>query len=159
MIYAFNGRNSTICELDTHAFELRLDGRRVSLEPLAFDLLRFLIERHERVVPRTELLERLWSERFVCDAAVNHCVMLARKAVGDDGKSQCIIKTCHRRGYRFVAELREESNTDMQPKENERCFLVEVPTKSSTVRRVRSDAMARLASRATWVQSSRDLDY
>jgi DNA-binding winged helix-turn-helix (wHTH) protein len=105
MIYAFYGSNSAICELDTQVFELRVNCQRVATEPLSFDLLLYLIEQRERVVSRSELIERLWADRLVCDTTVNRCVMLARKAVGDDGKSQSVIKTYHRRGYRFMAEL------------------------------------------------------
>ncbi|HEY5961827.1 MAG TPA: winged helix-turn-helix domain-containing protein [Polyangiaceae bacterium] len=105
MVFAFSNCYGEPCEIDTRTFELRRRERPVAIEPMSFDLLVYLIAHRERVVLRAELLERLWNNRMVCEATVNHCVMVARKAVKDDGKQQRVIKTCHRRGYRFVAEV------------------------------------------------------
>jgi DNA-binding winged helix-turn-helix (wHTH) protein len=100
MIYAFLDY-----ELDTRLYELRGAEGRIALEPQAYDVLSYLIQHKDRVVPKLELLERLWPDRYVSDGALSHCVMLARKAVGDTGQNQRCIKTIHRRGYRFVAKL------------------------------------------------------
>jgi DNA-binding winged helix-turn-helix (wHTH) protein len=100
MIYAFLDY-----ELDTHLYELRGAQGLIALEPQVYDVLSYLIQQRDRVVPKLELLERLWPDRYVSDGALSHCVMLARKAVGDTGQIQRCIKTIHRRGYRFVAKL------------------------------------------------------
>lgn len=93
------------CELDEHLYQLRRSGTPVALEPKVFDLLAYLIQHHERVVPKDELLDKLWPGQVVSETALTQCVMAARKAVGDDGNRQHTIKTQHGRGYRFVAPL------------------------------------------------------
>ena len=100
MIYAFLDY-----ELDTHLYELRGAHGPIALEPQVYDVLTYLIQHRQRVVPKLELLERLWPDRYVSDGALSHCVMLVRKAVGDTGQTQRCIKTLHRRGYRFIAKL------------------------------------------------------
>lgn len=100
MIYQFSD-----CRLDTEAFELTNAAGKVSVEPQAFSLLQFLIENNDRVVSKDELIKTVWDGRIVSDAALNSCVNAARRAVGDDGKAQSIIRTFPRRGFRFVAEM------------------------------------------------------
>lgn len=100
MIYAFAG-----FQLDTRLLELRRDGRPIPIVPRAFDLLRLLIERRDQLVRKDELIETVWSGRVVSDATIGSCVNAARRAVGDDGKRQEIIRTAPRRGFRFVAPV------------------------------------------------------
>src|SRR5687768_7246268 len=101
MIYTFAG-----FELDLAAVELRADGKVVSLEPQVFALLTLLVENSERLVSKDEIVEKVWDGRIVSDAAVASRVKSARQALGDDGKSQQLIKTIHGQGYRFVARAR-----------------------------------------------------
>ena len=93
--------------LDTDKYWLCLSGKPVPVEPQVFDLLIYLIENRERVVSRGELLAQLWKGKIVTDAALGVCLKDARKAVGDDGTKQSIIKTFHGRGYQFIAEISE----------------------------------------------------
>lgn len=97
-------------ELDTQRYELRRHGENIALERQVFDLLAYLIENRDRLVPKEELLEQVWGDRFVGDAALSSRVMAARRAVGDSGREQRIIKTVHGRGYRFVAEVLERGD-------------------------------------------------
>lgn len=105
MIYAFTRESIAEWEIDLRVFELRCNGQLRPIEPQVYDLLVYLIEHRERVVPKQELHERLWSNRVVCDATVSHCVMSARRVLGDNGQDQSVIKTYHRRGYRFIADV------------------------------------------------------
>jgi TolB-like protein/Flp pilus assembly protein TadD len=107
MIYRFSNFS-----LDPEAFELARGTEKVAVEPQAFNLLQFLIESRDRVVSKDELIEKVWDGRIVSDAALNSCVNAARRAVGDDGKSQAVIKTFPRRGFRFVGNLLDEPETD-----------------------------------------------
>jgi TolB-like protein/DNA-binding winged helix-turn-helix (wHTH) protein len=100
MIYRFAD-----CELDEHLYQLRRNGTPVALEPKVFDVLAYLLQHHDRVVSKDELLDQLWPGQVVSETALTQCVMAARKAVGDDGNRQHTIKTQHGRGYRFVAEV------------------------------------------------------
>lgn len=77
----------------------------IHVEPKAFAVLRLLVENHDRVVSREEMIEAIWGGRFVSDAAVSTALKFARKAVGDDGDRQAMIRTLHGLGHRFVAPV------------------------------------------------------
>lgn len=100
MIYRFGDH-----VMDTQNFELLRAGRPVQLEPQVFSLLVHLIANSGRVVTKDELVEAVWHERIVSDATINSRINAARRAVGDDGKTQGVIKTVPRRGFRFVADV------------------------------------------------------
>lgn len=110
MIYRFGA-----FELDLVAVELRADGIARSLEPQVFRLLALLIENHGRLVSKDEIIEKVWDGRVVSDAAVASRVKSARQALGDDGLGQRFIKTVHRRGFRFVAEVRVTRGVPSHP--------------------------------------------
>ncbi len=104
MEYRFND-----CMLNAERQELQRHGDSVHLQPRAFQTLLYLIARRDRVVPKDELFAQLWSERCVSDSVLNTCIKTIRRAVGDSGREQRVIKTLHGRGYRFVATLLEDS--------------------------------------------------
>jgi pimeloyl-ACP methyl ester carboxylesterase len=104
------------CELDTDRFELRRGGEAVPVEPQVFDLLRMLVENRERIVTKDELFERVWQGRIVSDATLNSRINAARKALGDNGTDQRLIRTAPRRGFRFLGEvLAAESASAKRP--------------------------------------------
>ena len=92
-------------ELDVGTYELRVDGARVAVEPQVFEVLSYLLQHRERLVPRTELLDQVWGDRFVTDSALSSRIAAARTAIGDDGRTQRVIRTVHGRGFQFVAEV------------------------------------------------------
>ena len=96
MIYVFGAY-----ELDTDRRVLCLAGTPVDVEPKVFDLLAYLIQHHDQFVSRDTLYAQLWSQPFVSEAALTYCIAEARKAVGDNGRAQRVIKTVYGRGYRF----------------------------------------------------------
>src|SRR5215813_11981719 len=100
MIYRFDQ-----FELDTEKLELRGDGGVIALEPQVFALLVYLVENRDRVVTKDEIVEKIWDGRIVSDSAVSSRIKSARQALGDDGVSQRFIRTVHRVGFRFVAEV------------------------------------------------------
>lgn len=77
----------------------------IAVEPQVFDLLLYLIENRTRVVGKAELVERIWQGRSISDATLSSCVKAARRALGDDGQQQRLIRTIHRRGFRFVGTV------------------------------------------------------
>ena len=91
----------------------------IKVEPKAFAVLRLLVEHHDRVVSREEMIEVVWGGRFISDAAVATALKSARKAVGDDGERQALIRTLHGAGHRFVAQVerRVDATTAVQPPE------------------------------------------
>jgi TolB-like protein/Tfp pilus assembly protein PilF len=91
--------------LDTDTRELRRNGEAIAVQPLVFDLLVHLIENRERVVTREDLLAALWDGRTVADSTLATHINAARRAVGDSGDAQKLIRTVARKGLRFVGEV------------------------------------------------------
>jgi class 3 adenylate cyclase len=100
MIYVFGNY-----ELDTRRSALRCSGKSIKLERQVFRVLAYLVQHRHRVVPRQELLEQLWPQRFVSDWTLARCIALARQALGDSGRQQRVIETRHGEGYRFIAAV------------------------------------------------------
>ena len=123
MIYVF--QNYT---LDTEQFRLSSSGVDVAIEPQVFDLLLYLIEYRDRVVAREELLGNLWKGKVVTDSALAARIKAARKAVGDDGNAQSVIKTFHGRGYQFVGKLELPTGSSIAPIDVPHPELPDVPS-------------------------------
>jgi pimeloyl-ACP methyl ester carboxylesterase len=96
--------------LDTDTLELRAGAAGIDVEPQVFEVLAYLVRHNERVVPKEELLDEVWGDRFVSESALTTRIKQARQAVGDNGRDQVVIKTLHGRGYRFVAALDENQD-------------------------------------------------
>jgi len=94
-------------EVDSERQELRRAGAVVPIEPQVFDVLMHLITHRDRVVGKDELFETVWQGRIVSDAALNSRISAARRAIGDDGNQQTLIRTLHKRGFRFVGAIEE----------------------------------------------------
>jgi len=105
-------------ELDPARRELRVASKVQPLQPQVFDLLLYLVENHERVVPKRELLETLWPETSVTESSIQRAVSLARSALGERGAE--LIQTFPRQGYRFVGKIRTSkrpsSGLTLQPR-------------------------------------------
>jgi DNA-binding winged helix-turn-helix (wHTH) protein len=89
--------------VDSGRGALLRDSEEVKLRPKSFELLRYLAENPGRLVSKTELMQALWQDTVVGDDALPHCIMEARKALGDEG--QRLIKTVPARGYIFEAKF------------------------------------------------------
>ena len=85
--------------LDVECRELRRGGESVALEPQIFDLLVHLIRNRERVVSKDELIANLCGGRIVPELTLTTRINGARKAVGDDGPTQHVIRTIRARGF------------------------------------------------------------
>ena len=92
-------------EVDTDRFEVRRGGEPVPVEPQVFELVLYLVTHRERVVTKAELLDNVWGDRFVSESALTSRIKAVRRAVGDDGRAQEIVRTVHGRGYRFAADV------------------------------------------------------
>ena len=94
------------CTVDVAAREVRLDGRVQHLEPRAFDVLAHLLAHRERLVAKEELLDEVWGDRFVSESALTTRIKEIRRAIGDDGTQQRLVRNIRGRGYRFVGRAR-----------------------------------------------------
>jgi len=92
-------------EIDLARQELRHAGAVVHIEPQVFDLLAYLVRNRDRIVSRDELIEAVWQGRHVSDAALSSRMSAARRAIGDSGTNQGLIRTLHKRGFRFVGDV------------------------------------------------------
>ena len=93
--------------LDAAERMLLRDGATISLTPKAFDLLLALIERHGHLVEKEELFKVVWPDTIVEESNLSSNIALIRKALGDGENGLKFIETVPKRGYRFVAEVRE----------------------------------------------------
>lgn len=89
--------------VDLAARETVVQGRVVHLEPQAFDVLAYLIDHRDRVVPHAEILDAVWGSGFVTESALTTRIKEIRRALDDDGRRQRVIRNVRGRGYRFVA--------------------------------------------------------
>ena len=94
--------------LDCERRELRADGTAVPVEPQVFDLLVYLIENRDRVVSKDDLIASVWGGRIVSESTLTSRINATRKAIGDSGKEQRLIRTSARKGFRFVGDVQEE---------------------------------------------------
>ena len=92
-------------EIDLGQQELRRSGEVVRIEPQVFELLVYLVRNSNRIVSKEELIEAVWQGRVISEAALSSCVSAARRAIGDSGKDQRLIRTASKRGFRFVGSL------------------------------------------------------
>lgn len=103
MTYYFEGY-----ALDKGTRELKRGTELIALEPQVFDLLAFLIDNHDRVVSKDDIISAVWQGRAISDSTLTSRLNAARRAIGDSGERQTLIRTVSRKGFRFVGELREQ---------------------------------------------------
>ncbi|UHQ18685.1 winged helix-turn-helix domain-containing protein [Lysobacter sp. KIS68-7] len=94
-------------ELDPASRELSRHGERIALPPKSFECLAYLVAHRDRAVGRDELIAAVWGRVEVSDTVVAQTLLRARKALGDAGDRQEIVRTVPRFGYRWVAPVEE----------------------------------------------------
>ena len=102
--------------LDTSRQELSCGGENVSIEPQVFNLLQYLVENRDRVVSKDDLFDKIWEGRIVSESTLTSRINAVRKAVGDSGRDQRLVRTIARKGFRFVGDVRV-SKPEMKPGE------------------------------------------
>ena len=96
--------------LDIERRELRRGAEAIAVEPQVLDLLIYVVQNRDRVVSKDDLIASVWGGRIVSDATLTSRVYAARKAVGDDGHGQKLIRTIARKGLRFVGDVQTHMN-------------------------------------------------
>ena len=99
-----------IRDSDIERRELRRGNEIVALEPQVFDLLVYLVQNRDRVVSKDDLIAAIWGGRIVSESALTSRIYAARKAVGDSGEEQRLIRTVARKGLRFIGAVRTQPN-------------------------------------------------
>jgi TolB-like protein/DNA-binding winged helix-turn-helix (wHTH) protein len=95
--------------LDGARRELWRGSEPVVVEPQVFDLLVYLVQHPERVVTKDELLQAVWDGRIVSESAITNRINAARRAIGDSGEQQRLIRTVPRKGFRFIGAIKKEA--------------------------------------------------
>src|SRR5882724_5345657 len=104
--------------LDTDRRELHRGSERIAVEPQVFDLLVYLVQNCDRVVSKDDLIASVWHGRIVSDSTLTSRINAARKAVGDSGEDQKLIRTIPRKGLRFIGAVNEQP-VNIQPVETQ----------------------------------------
>jgi DNA-binding winged helix-turn-helix (wHTH) protein/TolB-like protein/Flp pilus assembly protein TadD len=97
-------------QLETTERILLRDGQEVPLTPKLFDTLLVLVESNGRILEKDELLQKVWPDTIVEEGTLTKTISMLRKILGGEEGTQAYIETLPKRGYRFVAEVREVSN-------------------------------------------------
>ncbi|HYM01439.1 MAG TPA: winged helix-turn-helix domain-containing protein [Stellaceae bacterium] len=112
--------------LDTDRRELHRGSESVAVEPQVFDLLLYLLRNRDRVVTKDDLIASVWGGRIVSESTLTSRINAARKAIGDSGEEQKLIRTIARKGLRFVGDVRVESRSDEMAANNVRRRLTTI---------------------------------
>ncbi|WP_316170892.1 MULTISPECIES: winged helix-turn-helix domain-containing tetratricopeptide repeat protein [unclassified Bradyrhizobium] len=94
--------------LDAERRELTRGSQLVAVGPKVFDLLLYLVRNRDQVVTRDDLLTAVWQGRIVSESTLTSHVNAVRRAVGDSGKEQRLIRTISRKGMRFIGQVRQD---------------------------------------------------
>src|SRR5579883_2992984 len=92
-------------QIDPVQASVRRGGEQILLRPKTYRFLLYLIENHNRVVTKEELIERVWEGASVSDGVLVRSVLELRKAFRDDAKDANIIKTFPKLGYGLMAPV------------------------------------------------------
>jgi len=92
-------------EIDVARHELRRAGAILHIEPQVFDLLVHLVSHRDRIVSKDELFDAVWQGRIVSEATLSSRISAARRVLGDSGNDQTLIRTVHKRGFRFIGNI------------------------------------------------------
>ena len=94
--------------LDTGRRELRCGDQSIEVEPQVLDLLIYLMQNNDRVITKDDLIDSVWGGRIVSDTTLTSRIYAARRAIGDSGRDQKLIRTIQRKGLRFIGAVSEQ---------------------------------------------------
>ncbi|MEO7325136.1 MAG: winged helix-turn-helix domain-containing protein [Dokdonella sp.] len=108
-------RSAPLYRIDDYSIDLATRAIRhgnaiVDVEAKVFDLVALLLEHRDRALSKREINDALWGQRPVTDAALSQLLSKARRALGDDGESQQVIRTVHGRGLQWIAGVRVDAD-------------------------------------------------
>ena len=98
--------------LDASRRELRCGEQSIEVEPQVLDLLIYLLQNNDRVITKDDLIASVWGGRNVSDTTLTSRIYAARRAIGDSGRNQTLIRTIARKGLRFIGDVRMQAGDD-----------------------------------------------
>jgi TolB-like protein len=105
--------------LDLDRRELSRGSKAIATGPQVFDLLVYLVQNRAHVVSKDNVLDAVWGGRIVSESTLTSHVNAVRKAVGDSGGQQRLIRTIARKGFRFVGDVSEVQSSDGSSQAND----------------------------------------
>ncbi len=93
------------CELDLKRHSFSRNGEERPLEPQVFDLLALLCQHADTLVTRDQIITEVWQGRIVSEAAISSRINSVRRAIGDDGRRQAMLRTVPRLGFQFIGPV------------------------------------------------------
>jgi len=115
--------------LDEQRRELTLRGQVVAVGPQVFDLLLLFVSNPDHVVSKDDLLQAVWSGRIVSESTIASHINAVRKAIGDTGEQQRLVRTVARKGYRFIGQVKtHDSQQALQLDLDERRTATQTPS-------------------------------
>ena len=104
-------------ELDVPAYQLRSAGIPLKLKPIAMELLLLLVERRGELVTREQIVERVWGKGVFLDTdnSINGTISKIRQVLRDDAEQPRFVQTVTGRGYRFIAQVKEDGADPTRP--------------------------------------------
>ena len=102
--------------LDPDRRELTRGSKPVAVGPQVFDLLMYLVRNRTQVVSKDDLIAAVWGGRIVSESTMTSHINALRKAIGDSGEEQRLVRTIARKGYRFVGDVREVGAARKRPR-------------------------------------------
>ncbi len=100
--------------VDCENFRVVKAGVMLTLTPRAFDVLIVLLRQPGRIVEKRELFDQVWRDTVVTDNALTKIIKEIRQTLDDDANAPRYIETVPKRGYRFIGEVEEKSNDQIQ---------------------------------------------
>src|SRR3954468_6258373 len=101
--------------LDASRRELRCGEQSIEVEPQVLDLLIYLLRNKDRIITKDDLIASVWGGRIVSDTTLTSRIYAARRAIGDSGRNQTLIRTIARKGLRFVGDVRVQGDDEAAP--------------------------------------------
>jgi Tol biopolymer transport system component/DNA-binding winged helix-turn-helix (wHTH) protein len=123
------------------------NGEVVPLTPKVFDLLLVLVSHHGRLLGKDELIKAVWHDTFVEEGNLSWNVSHLRKALGDGENGQHYIETMPKRGYRFVADVKELCEEGVEREEEVKAAP---PTKTDKIPEAQALPSRKLKSGIKW---------
>lgn len=105
--------------LDVSERILWREGERLPLPEKAFDTLCALVRRSNSLVSKDELLTEVWPDAMVEQNNVDKNISILRQVLGERTDKGKFIETVRGHGFRFVAEVKEDSKSEIQSEQSE----------------------------------------